>query len=560
LEILLKRRDFIRTGLLAAPALQLAAKDTWAETLGAAAQSPLQIDVSAATAGTPLDHYWSRCVAAGRANEGLRGNWQEQLKSVVDQCGFRYLRFHGLFHDDMFVYNEKNGQPVYNWQYVDDLYDRMLARGIRPFVEMTFFPKDIAKDPGGLCWWNAHSTPPADFTRWKEVIEHFVRHCIARYGLNEVRSWYFEIWNEPNLDGFWRGTQQQFFEMYKVIALAIKAIDPQLRIGGPSTSSFHPDEAEYQRLKSKKDITAADFIGVESKAPWMEEFLAYCESENLPLDFVSSHPYPTSYPIDSAGDQLEVSRPVTSTREDILWLRKAMAKTRYKNAEIHLTEWSSSPSIQDHTRDYPQEATFIVKVNLDCIGLAQSLTYWTFTDIFEEAGGADTVFNGGFGLVNFQGIVKPGFHAYRMLHGLGDTELHREEGCIVTRHSQSGQVSALLYNYPAEVISAVPLAKTSREIAEKTLATGHQRDVDLRLPGLTPGAAFVVETLDAHHGFSFRSWQEMGSPEPPTREQEALLRQKAMATGREQIRVGSDGVLRWTHRIEPWAVVAIYPA
>ena len=241
-----------------------------------------------------------------------------------------------------------------------------------------------------------------------------------------MRNWYFEIWNEPNLEGFWRGTQQQFFDMYKVISQAIKAIDPQLRIGGPSTSSFHPDEEVYQRLKAKKDITAADFIGVESKAPWMVEFLSYCEAQNLPLDFVSSHPYPTSYPIDSAGNQLEVSRPVTSTREDILWLRRAMAKTRYKDAEIHLTEWSSSPSIQDFTRDYPQEATFIVKVNLDCIGLVQSLAYWTFTDIFEEAGAADTVFNGGFGLVNFQGIAKPGFHAYRMLHRLGDTELHRK--------------------------------------------------------------------------------------------------------------------------------------
>jgi xylan 1,4-beta-xylosidase len=539
-----KRRDFIRTGLLAAPALQFVSKEVPAQQPGSAAELPLRIDVSSSAAGTPLDHYWSRCVAAGRANEGLRGNWQEQLKLCVDACGFRYLRFHGLFHDDMFVYHEKNGKAVYNWQYVDDLYDRMLARGIRPFVEMTFFPKDISHDTGGLCWWNAHATPPQDFTRWKEVIEHFIRHCMARYGVEEVRTWYFEIWNEPNLEGFWRSTQQHFFEMYKVVSRAIKAIDSQLRIGGPSTSSYHPDEAVYERLKAKKDITAADFIGIVSKAPWMVEFLAYCESEDLPLDFVSSHPYPTSYPIDSAGDQLEVSRPVTSTHEDILWLRNAMSKTRYKDVEIHLTEWNSSPSIQDYTRDYLQEATFIVKVNLDCIGLVQSLAYWTFTDIFEEAGGADTVFNGGFGLVNFQGIVKPGFHAYRMLHGLGDTELHREEGCIVTRHSKSGALSALLYNYPPEVISAVPLSKESRDIAERTLASGHERDVDLRLRGLKPGTSVVVETLDAHYGFVFRSWQEMGSPEPPTREQEVLLRQKAMATEKERIRIGSDGTLR----------------
>lgn len=553
----MKRRDFIRTGLLAAPALHLASDNIMAQRPRPAEGAPLKIDISADSAGTPLDHYWSRCVAAGRANEGLRANWQEQLKLCVDSCAFRYLRFHGLFHDDMFVYHEKDGKAIYNWQYIDDLYDRMLARGIKPFVEMTFFPKDISHDSGGLCWWNAHATPPQDFSRWKEVIEHFIRHCMARYGTQEVRSWYFEIWNEPNLEGFWRGTKQHFFEMYKVISLAIKGIDPQLRIGGPSTSSYHPDDAVYQRLKARKDITASDFIGVESKAPWMEDFLAYCEDENLPLDFVSSHPYPTTYPIDAGGNQLELSRPVTSTHEDILWLRKAMAKTRYKDAEIHLTEWSSSPSIQDFTRDYPQEATFIVKVNLDCIGLVQSLAYWTFTDIFEEAGAADTVFNGGFGLVNFQGIAKPGFHAYRMLHGLGDTELLREEGCIVTRHSKTGALSTLLYHYPPEVIEAVPLAKNSREIPERTLAAGLPRKADLQLRGLPPGASFTVETLDARHGFAFRSWQEMGSPEPPSREQEVSLREKAMATAKQHIKVGSDGTLRWAEPIEPWAVVAI---
>ncbi len=483
----MKRRDFIRTGLLSAPALSAVAKGTLAHPFVADSQPPLEIDLAADAPGTPLIHYWSNCVASGRANIGLRGNWQEQLSLVVKQCGFRYLRFHGLFHDDMFVYHEKEGKPVYNFQYVDDLYDRMLDRGIKPFVEMTFFPKDISHDNGGLCWWNAHATPPKDFTRWKEVIEHFVRHCLDRYGANEVRSWYFEIWNEPNLRGFWNGTQQQFFEMYKIISLAIKNIDSNLRIGGPATSSYHPDEEVYQRLRLKKDITAADFIGVVSKAPWMEDFFAYCESQNLPLDFVSSHPYPTTYPIDSAGNELELSRPVTSTYTDIQWLRGAMAKTRYKNAEIHLTEWNSSPSIQDYTRDYPQEATFIVKVNLDCIGLAQSLAYWTFSDIFEEAGAADTVFNGGFGLVNFQSIVKPGFHAYRMLHNLGDTQLLRKDGCIVTRHSSNRGLSAIIYNYPPEVIAAVPMSRNSREIAEKTLAIGNPRNVQLRFQRLNSG-------------------------------------------------------------------------
>jgi xylan 1,4-beta-xylosidase len=521
-------------------------------------QTAIDVRVDSHTAGVPLNHFWSACVGAGRANEGLRASWLEQLKLCVDQCGFRYLRFHGLFHDDMFVYRELQGKPVYNWQYVDDLLDRMLAIGIRPFVELTFFPSDIAGDNDGFAWWKGHGTPPKDFTRWSEVVGNFVRHCSARYGETEVRSWFFEIWNEPNLRGFWNGTQQQFFEMYRVIAHTLKSIDPQLRIGGPATSSFHPDEAVYQRLKNKKDISAADFIGVESKGPWIEDFLAFCEKENLPVDFVSCHPYPTSYPIDSTGNSLEISRPVSSTREDILWLRKAMAKTRYANAEIHLTEWSSSPSIGDYTHDYLQAATYIVKVNLDCIGLAQSLSYWTFTDIFEEGGGLPSIFCGEFGLVNFQGIVKPSFHAYRMLHRLGNRELHREEGCVVTCDSADGRVAALLYHYPQEVLAAVPISKGSRTVAERTLSTGSQREAKLRITGLQPGTAFTIETLDSNHGFALRDWQAMGSPEPPTREQTTLLRAKAMATDKRTLPIDAEGVFAWQGQLDPWSVIAVY--
>lgn len=550
----MKRREFLKAGILAAPAFHFAALNAQANE---GSEPPFSIDVSANDPGAALDHFWSRCVGAGRANEGLRANWQEQLKLCFDQCGFRYTRFHGLFHDDMFIYREVNGKPLYNWQYVDDLFDRLLEIGIRPFVEMTFFPRDISPHDDRVFWWGGHVTPPEHFDKWTEILRQFANHCIGRYGIDEVRNWYFEIWNEPNLEGFWRGTQAQFFEMYKRVALTLKAVDQKLRIGGPATSSYHPDEEVYRRLEQKKDISAADFVGVVSKGPWIEAFLAYCEKENLPVDFVSSHPYPTSYPIDSAGNHLEVSRPVFSTHDDIVWLRNAIAKTRYANAQIHLTEWSSSPSSHDYTHDYLQAATFIVKVNLDCIGLAQSLSYWTFTDIFEEQGAGDSIFYGGFGLVNFQGIVKPSFHAYRMLNLLGDQILHRENGCVVTKKSDGGQIAALLYNYPEQVLASVPLSKENRDIAEKTLATGASRGVSLHIGNLKPGTNFRVQTLDSRHGFAMRDWQAMGSPEPPTREQAALLRKRAMELREGRCASDSSGSLRWEGLLEPWSVVAV---
>ena len=101
------------------------------------------VDVKAR--GERFEHFWSVGTCAGRANEGLRTSWVEQLRLAKEQCGFQYLRMHGLFDDDMFVYFEdRNGNPVYNWQYVDEVYDRMLDIGVRPFVELSFFPKGIA--------------------------------------------------------------------------------------------------------------------------------------------------------------------------------------------------------------------------------------------------------------------------------------------------------------------------------------------------------------------------------------------------------------------------------
>ncbi|MFN8254326.1 MAG: glycoside hydrolase [Bacteroidales bacterium] len=515
-------------------------------------QNPIDVK----SPGKPLDHYWSKCVGAGRANEGLRASWLEHLALVQKECGFQYCRFHGLFHDDMFVMRIVEGKPIYNWQYTDDLFDRMLALNVKPFVELGFFPKDIS--PAATCfWWGGHGTPPSDFTAWKELVVAFVNHCISRYGKEEVRKWYFEVWNEPNLNGFWNGTKEQYFEMYKITANAIKAIDPVLRVGGPATSSYHPEEGVYERLSKQKEIKSEDFDTIQCKGPWIEDFIAFCEKEKLPVDFISSHPYPTTYPFDEQKNYFEMSRPVNCTFKDISWLKDVVSKSKYNNAQIELTEWSSSPSSRDYTHDYLQAAAYIVKINLDCIGLANSLSYWTFTDVFEEAGAGNSMFHGGFGLINYQGIVKPAFHAYRFLNMLGDEEIFRKEEKIVTRNSKTGFIQALIYNYPSEIKSAVPISRENREAAEKILHTDSPKTVSVNLSGLKPGSTFEVEILDENNGFALTKWKEMGMPDPATREQTIQLKNYALKTKKHTIKADSKGNLVWNETLTPWAVAVL---
>jgi xylan 1,4-beta-xylosidase len=520
--------------------------------LGAQEASPtsIQIHADGHDTGTPLKHFWSTTVGAGRANEGLRASWQEQLHTAVSNNGFRYVRFHGLFHDDMFVYHENHGIPVYNFQYIDDLFDRMLENGARPFVELSFFPSDMAARKGSVgFWWGGNGSPPSDYSKWTELVRHFAQHCISRYGPEEVRSWYFEVWNEPDLDqGFFTGTQTQYFELYKSTALTLKAVDPQLRVGGPATSNFHvPDE-----IWKKAEAEGTDPLALHWYPTWIEDFFFYCKKNSLPVDFISTHPYP----MDMQYRGKTVHRSVNSTHDDLLLLRKMVDASPFPHAEIHLTEWSSSPSSRDHTHDSLPAAAYVVKCNLDSIGLVDSLSYWTFTDVFEEQGAGDTIFHGGFGMINYQGIPKPVFHGYRFLNALGDELLGRSSGAIITRDHNSGRLTALAYNYPVDVPYSLPGTSSLAE-ADQIAAMGTAAQLSIELSGLPPNAPVLIETLDKEHGNATRAWEEMGQPPMPTREQTEALRNAAWGTAKELVHADASGRLVFQRELEAWSLVLI---
>lgn len=517
------------------------------------------IHIDFCSEGQRYKPYWKTCVGAGRANEGLRAAFQRQLRQVQEQIGFRYLRFHGLLHDDMFVVREnESGEKIYNFQYIDELFDSMLEMQIRPFVELSFFPSCLKGGDATQFWWKANITPPETWDGWCALIDRLIRHWLQRYGEAEVRTWYFEVWNEPNLNSFWDGTRSQYFSLYAATAQTIKSIDPHLRVGGPATSNFVPDDrfdGETEDFTHHLTHKVDDLDSLNWHGVWIEAFLDYCAKHHLPLDFVSTHPYPTDFAFDQTGQMKGRTRNVDSTRQDMMWLKQTVQRSAYPNAEIHLTEWSSSPSARDCTHDYLQEAAYLVKCNLDGIGLADSLSFWAFTDVFEETGAGDSIFHGGFGLINYQGIVKPSFHAYRMLSRLGDTLLYRDEHAFFTK--KEGKLAALLYHYPlSSTVSMSPYPDRSR--AQKELETGEAVTVSCTLTGLTPGAEILIETLDREHGWALPLWLDMGAPEPPTREETARLIEHANATDRRTVTADAQGTLTLQLSVCPWNVIGIY--
>jgi xylan 1,4-beta-xylosidase len=370
----------------------------------------------------PLNAAFKACVGAGRANEGLRADWQQQLAYVKKECGFKYIRMHGLLTDDMAVYSQdKDGNPMFNYMYVDVLFDFLHSIGIKPFVELGFMPAALASGNKTIFWWRGNVTPPKDYEKWETLIKNLVQHFTERYGEEEVKTWYFEVWNEPNLDGFWTGTQEEYFKLYKHTASAIKNVNPLYRVGGPGTAG----------------------------AAWEPEMIDFCVKNNVPIDFVSTHTYGVKQGfLDEFGHSGTVlDKHPMSVSGDVLQSRKEIASSAKPNLELHYTEWSASYTPADPIHDSYHEAAYVLQKLKQVGSVANSMSYWVFTDIFEEAGPRSTPFHGGFGLLTLQGINKPVFYSYQFLNRLGNIELQNNDPSSWICRDSLGGVQALMWDF-----------------------------------------------------------------------------------------------------------------
>ncbi len=370
-----------------------------------------------------LSTMFKECIGAGRANEGLRADWQQQLAEVKKACDFKYIRMHGLLSDDMAVYKEdRNGNPEYNYQYIDVLYDYLLSIGIKPFVELGFMPSALASGPQTIFWWRGNVTPPKDYNKWADLIKNLTTHFSERYGAEEVKTWYFEVWNEPNLSpGFWTGTQEEYFKLYRYSANAIKSVNKDFRVGGPATAG----------------------------AAWVPEMIAFCNKNAVPLDFISTHSYGVEQGfLDEYGNSGTVlSKNPMAVSGDVITSRKQIANSAMPHLQLHYTEWSSSYTPADPLHDSYHEAAYILKKLKQVGNAANSMSYWVFTDIFEESAPRFTPFHGGFGLLNLQGINKPAFYSYKFMNQLGKTELQNADSCSWVCKDTKGNIQVLLWDF-----------------------------------------------------------------------------------------------------------------
>lgn len=355
----------------------------------------ITLDVSSAT--QPVDRFFALSVGSDYPGTLMREDTQAHLTTAVDELGFRYLRFHDVFHDALGTVRRVDGQIVYDWTKLDALYDAMLAKGIRPFVELGFTPAELKTSDQTLFYWKGNTSHP-DRAMWRDLVDAYVRHVVQRYGQEEVRTWFFEVWNEPNLKDFWeRADQAAYFDLYADSVRTIKAIDPELRVGGPSTAG----------------------------AAWVPELLAYCATHGLAIDFVTTHTYGVAGGfLDEHGKQdTKLLATPDAIIADVLRVRREIDASAFPGLPLYFTEWSSSYSPRDYVHDSYINAPYVLTKLRQSKGAVQGMSYWAYTDLFEEPGPPPSPFHGGFGLMNREGLRKPTWFAYRYLNQIAGLEI-----------------------------------------------------------------------------------------------------------------------------------------
>lgn len=460
------------------------------------------------------DKYASFCVGAGRAAEALRMDFQKQLETAVKECGFKYLRFHGIFHEDMGVYSEdKDGNAIYNWQYVDLVYDSLIERGIKPFVEISFMPYNLASGDKTVFWWKANVTPPRDYDRWYALVNRFVQHLEDRYGREEVATWYFEVWNEPNHPAFYSSTMEEYFKLYAVTCKAVKDVYQGYRVGGPASAGN----------------------------AWVTELIEYCSLNKVDLDFVSTHIYGVRGDFDEFGDSvLYLIEDQDYIINAVKRLHDSVRASSMPDLEIHYTEWSSSFSSRDAVHDSYVQAPYILYNLKRMEGLVASMSYWTFTDVFEEVGPPPSPFHGGFGLINLQALKKPAFYAYKFMDELGDTELCSKDSDSWVCRSERG-IEALVWNYTRHRQD-----ECNSRYFKRNLASVEADEVRLAIKGLSKGK-YAYEAFSTGYDCNdvYTGYLKIGSPDTLKPEEVKMLSEQnscnPVFTG--EVRVEEDGVL-----------------
>jgi len=420
---------------------------------------------------TPLNDFWSFGGNTCHAALWFRQDLQNQLKLVNRQLGFKYVRCHGILNDDMEVIHADGS---FSFQRIIESIQAILDLGMKPFIELSSMPTALASNDKSLTAYCFRSAPPNDWGRWHRMIHEMTLALEAAFGLEEMRQWYFEVWNEPDI-GFWSGTQAEYFKLYDLSAQAVKAVDPQLKFGGPATA----------------------------RTNWIDEFLEHLSKDSPDYtlsasrcDFISTHAYPSDLEfLDAAHGEVNLMH------SNIMAELFAAVRTQVdaffgEGFPIIIGEWNSSAGPLSENHDTCNNAAFICKTMVELMPYCQGSLVWNISDIYEECGFHYEPFHGGYGLLTVNDLPKACFHGFRLLaeHSGAQIEVDVsdcQDGVGAMASCDGDQVRILLYFHEEPGV----------EMADFVEVNLTDQQGEATMESVLPGAGSAYET-----------WLEQGSP------------------------------------------------
>lgn len=459
--------------------------------------------------GKKLAHTWKKLMTVGKAKEVLFAEVQRHIKQLQREIGFQYIRFHGIFDDEMMIYGEdERGEVSLNFAYSDSLFDFLLSAGLKPFLELSFLPRQLAGDGATSVFYKKSLVgSPKDLGKWNQMIHQFIKHYIQRYGIHEVRQWYFEVWNEPDIHIFWPDSNEAYCELFISTFQTIKSIDPELRVGGPGILSLTMLQSD-----------------------WLTRFLHDVCRRDVKPDFISIHSYPYDESLrpsnvtqmdyeenpDVLFQKIELSADIEYLSRVIVKLKEAVTEVMGKVApELHMTEWNATGSHRDLVNDTCFKAAYIVKNVLENMDGLHSFGYWTATDLLEEFKMSSEMFHGGLGLMTYNGIPKPAFYAFKLLAKLGRQFIHQGKGYYITSSDMGLQVLMYAYAHIDSLYQKGDASLISRTNRYDVFEEDGAIELTLELTDLHPGMYTLKRhTINRQYGSAFDLWVQMGAPHP----------------------------------------------
>ena len=472
------------------------------------------------------------CIGSSHGELLMWAPYREHVRRAAADIGFKRLRGHGVLSDDLSTYLSGRANL---WAFFDAM-DWLRSLGMRPILELSFMPRELASNVSAdMMHYRANISPPANATAWGAFIAELFTELISRYGAEELREWYTEVWNEPNC-GFWTGSQADYFSLYSVTARAIRSVDSQLRVGGPATCQLG----------------------------WLPEFLAYCNASGAPLSHVTSHLYPTDGQAPKTRDGFASAVAAAA----------ALVAAQGAGRQLLLTEFNAGLWMLPETDgDSAYSAAMLVHTHLALQGIPNlgTASFWSVSDVFDESGVDSTPWHNGYGIQTVHGVPKPVYRAFQMLAALPPTaaavrftQLARPGMAVVQRHgsASAGSLDVLIAVQPSGAPAAVAVTALVANF-DVWNATLRSEPLSLRFEGIPAGAtlpaAATLQRIDSAHANGRAAWLAQGSPRYPSAAQlSAQLSASELAQESLPITLTTEGATLTARidlpDIEPFAV------